>query len=326
MSSAGSAPLRIDLTGGYTDVPAIYQEVGGVALNLAVSYRTYVCLAESNVDNTSSDQRESIYRPSSESMIFAEKLLFHVSSILALQPPKRAAVRADGPKGCGLGSSASLAVAAVAAAAPDLSEPDTVQVARLAELRAGNECGFQDHVAAVYGGINALEFSRDEPFSRSRVSSTGDHSIEQIASLWHKDEPRSSGRLVDHLVLSLRNGNPNARSAITRLIHAYPAIKQAIQASNNGGLIAAVREVHSAQVALHDTIVSAKVQRLVNVIENRFGGAAKLQGGGGAGSALLVLVPDGKQPELERVMVHCGYRSLQFRVEAWGMLRHQADN
>ena len=90
-----------------------------------------------------------------------------------LNPQAKIRARVQVPPLAGLGASASIAVAAAGALKPDISRDEAIQVAYDAEREdLGVLGGWQDQVAAAYGGINYMEFGENrmtvEPMKVSR--------------------------------------------------------------------------------------------------------------------------------------------------------------
>lgn len=319
MAVSASAPLRFDLTGGYTDIAEIYARMGGAALNVAISPRTVVHLVTPDLSASHNGSPGLVYRPDRGSELFVERLLFHVDRLVGRRESTAISVRSKGPMGCGLGSSASLAVAVVGLASPHLSRWEVVDLAHMAEVEAGNECGVQDEVAAAYGGFNAIELPRTASY---RPPSTDPHNVRVIAShfsLWLTGAPRFSGDLVNGVLQSMRQGDRATNEALNRLNAAYPFLKSALLDADVTQLIDGVKEVHAAQVTLGGNVVPRSVRELIAVLEKRFGGAAKVQGGGGPGAALLVVMSGGSTSGLRQLMIQRGYSPLRFKIEDSGV-------
>ena len=119
-------PVRIDLAGGWTDVPAYCNGQTGEVVNIAIDqYVTASC----EID----DQRRVKVRYETEM-----------------------------PTGCGLGTSGAMNVALVAAISPSDEHPSAIaEKAFQFEAVLGNTGGRQDQWASAFGGIQHLRFEHE---------------------------------------------------------------------------------------------------------------------------------------------------------------------
>lgn len=139
-----SAPLRLSLAGGGTDLPEWYLEEGAALLSVAIDRRIQVDVG-SEVDDASGELVE----------------LFR-----GMHPGIAVHVRADCPPGAGLGGSGSLAVCLVAAHWHlEGEERSPLEIAleayRWEREILGSPVGFQDQVAAGLGGAVFMNASSD---------------------------------------------------------------------------------------------------------------------------------------------------------------------
>lgn len=160
----GSAPLRVSLLGGGSDVPSFFSDNLGAVLGGSIDLRVYVCvinMAQSadypfrftyrQVDNalTKSDIRHPVWR----------KLLESRSEIARLN----AATFSDVPGNSGLGSSSSFTVASIAALDSYLGhkiDRDKVfeEAIHIERVELSEPGGWQDQLHATYGGFRLYIF------------------------------------------------------------------------------------------------------------------------------------------------------------------------
>jgi len=159
-------PLRMSFVGGGSDLPSFYRQFGGAVLSTAIDKYVYV-----NVNKKFDDGVRVAYSKNEE-----------VTSVDQIQHPLvRATLRhlniaggveiatiADVPShGTGLGSSSSFTVGLInALAANQGSYVSSDELGRLScrmEIDiCGEPIGKQDQYAAAYGGLNLIEFNRDD--------------------------------------------------------------------------------------------------------------------------------------------------------------------
>lgn len=313
-----TAPIRVDLTGGFTDIPEVSDIFGGVALNLALDYRTEVTYADSLDPPGEKGNSTFEYRVNEHSPLFPERLLFNVHRLLGSGGPITVMVRSNGPRGCGLGSSASLAVAMTALAARGMDSWTIAHYAQSAERRAGNVCGIQDHIAAAFGGVNALELPHSGRYESLNVPITHLRMVETSCSLWLERAERHSGGLVEQILSEFRRGDAVVNRAVERLNGVFPSLRLALLEGNIDALIRSARDVYSAQADLSDSVIPRKARGIAQTIVNEFGGGLKMQGGGGTGAAVLVVLPE-SDPRVARLMAAHGYERLRFNISFLGV-------
>jgi D-glycero-alpha-D-manno-heptose-7-phosphate kinase len=173
------APVRISLAGGGTDLPAYYEQFGGVVLSCTINKYFYVFLNVAEGDTlqiTSSDYR-TFYRHDEQAGLLWDGDLRLPRAILSHFGVMRGLsmfLASEIPPGTGLGSSSTVAVAIVKAISTALGlyfDPSEVaKVACYIELeKLAEPIGKQDQYAAAYGGLNWIEFNthgvRVEPLS-----------------------------------------------------------------------------------------------------------------------------------------------------------------
>ena len=119
-------PVRIDLAGGWTDVPAYCNGKTGEVVNIAINH--------------------------------------YVTASCEIDEQRRVRVRyeTEMPTGCGLGTSGAMNVALIAAISPSDEHPSAIaEKAFQFEAVLGNTGGRQDQWASAFGGIQHLRFDHE---------------------------------------------------------------------------------------------------------------------------------------------------------------------
>lgn len=149
MSSVlASAPARVSIAGGGTDIPTYYQAFGGICLNAAINIRQHVVYSdERGKDELPKGADKDLWQAIKKEF----KVEGHIYSTF------------EGIIGAGLGSSASFAVCAVAALyklrGKEIILEDVINDAYRIESKI-RLTGKQDYYASAYGGLNILSFGR----------------------------------------------------------------------------------------------------------------------------------------------------------------------
>lgn len=165
----GIAPLRLSFAGGGSDLASYYESNGGGAVVSACinRYARGTLMPTSATVSTvqSVDLRQVLNIPDDAG---DDKLGLVRTALRRFDAPSkfRLTLKSDAPPGSGLGSSSSLTVCLLAMFNRWLGKPmDMGELARLAyeveRVEFGVPGGWQDQVAAAYGGFNYIAFTKD---------------------------------------------------------------------------------------------------------------------------------------------------------------------
>ncbi|MFP4473985.1 MAG: galactokinase [Desulfatibacillaceae bacterium] len=190
-ASEASAPCRLDM-GGTVDLPTFHyalRHVDPCTFNVALNMRTTVRIStyEKGMVKVSSKGFESVEYPLDEvPMVHAVGLMMAVAAWFRASGV-HIEVESRSPPKSALGGSSVAAVAAIGAFSaalermgdPAYTKKQTVLLGHTLEsVCAGVPCGMQDHLAAVYGGVNAWHWPAlpgEPPYVRRTVLSPNEH-------------------------------------------------------------------------------------------------------------------------------------------------------
>lgn len=298
-----TCPNRIDLAGGTVDLYPLYLLLGrATTVNLAI-------------DLTSTAEVALIDRPvvEIESVDQQAQGTLAPGEIPPSGPLALAARAVDGfwsggglrvttsnkaPKGSGLGGSSALFVA-IASALEKLDGRQTnphALIQTIAEVEAGLigiPTGRQDYYAALFGGLQQLEFSagrvkrREIPLSR-RVRDWFDHGMVVAFT----GEAHFSGRPNWEVIKAAVEGHAGTLERLRGINEAAARAADALRSSDFDGLCAAIRLDWSHRAELHPEVTSPRLDALVKIALEAGAQAAKLCGAGGGGSLFALATPD----------------------------------
>lgn len=320
---AAVAPVRLDLAGGWTDVPPFSAREGGVVVAAAVRLfaRAEVRLGGRGFRLISEDLRDAL-EVSDSSGLVRDGRLDLLKAALRLLPVGACTLttRSEAPAGSGLGSSGALDVALVAALSFARGEsPDPVSIAETAchleAVEAAIPGGRQDQFTSAHGGLLRLDF-RDPDAEVDRL----------------KLDPAFTAELARRTVLCYTSASHFSGNTITRVMRAYEAGERQVVAALHG-----LRGVAESMV---DALVSADFAAIGSLMsENwrqqqsldphmRTDGMAQLEqavlaagalggkaAGSGAGGCMFFLAPDDPTPVIQAAAA-TGARLLPVR---WAM-------
>ena len=115
MSVHSRAPLRIDLAGGWTDVPTYADRCGGAVLNVAIDLHVHVdfLLGDRRIRLRAEDLDQRVTLESSREITYDGKLDLHKAALNMFPVTGGIEIlsRSEAPNGSGLGASGALDVA-----------------------------------------------------------------------------------------------------------------------------------------------------------------------------------------------------------------------
>jgi D-glycero-alpha-D-manno-heptose-7-phosphate kinase len=156
-----TAPVRIDISAGWSDADPFRHEFGGAVLNAAINLRVSGIL-EGNKLTTS-----------------LEKV----------------------PSNSGLGTSGAIRTVFLVASNPELADDKIDLIKRVNVLEnaiIGQRAGFQDQAAAVFGGVNYWEFRKDGTIKREAIPKRkAEHLHERLVLVYSGDRHLSANVHAD---------------------------------------------------------------------------------------------------------------------------------
>jgi D-glycero-alpha-D-manno-heptose-7-phosphate kinase len=228
------APLRIGLAGGGTDVSPYSDQFGGAILNATVSLFAYA-----NIEPLEENKIivEALDRNEQQQFEWSAKL--PVDGTLDLlkgvynriykdyQAPSkgfRLSTFVDAPAGSGLGTSSTLVVAIIGAFVEWLKLPlGDYDIAHYAYQIERNDLkltgGKQDQYAAMFGGVNFMEFYEDDKVivNPLRIKSEYLHELENNLVLYFTSTSRESASIIDEQVRNVNTKNEKSIEAMHQL-------------------------------------------------------------------------------------------------------------
>ncbi len=229
-----------------------------------------------------------------------------IEAILAAHPPPDATditITSDVPPGSGMGTSAAVAVALLAALrtmeGATVDPHDLAVEAHALETSTGRQSGVQDHAAAAFGGACEV---------RVRYPDFDVTPIDMAAQTWtaleerfvsvYLGRPHHSSDIHHQVIARLSDADPEPLLAPLRQLAA-----QGVDALRAGDLRAYARALDAsvdAQQHLEPALICADARQLVGWCRE-LGAAAKINGAGGDGGSVSVLLPHDSPSRVELV-------------------------
>jgi D-glycero-alpha-D-manno-heptose-7-phosphate kinase len=291
--------VRLDLAGGWTDVPPFSAREGGVVVTAAIRLfaRAEVRLGGSGFRLVSEDLGDQLEVGDSAGLIRDGRLDL-LKAGLRMLPVGGCTLttRSDAPAGSGLGSSGALDVALVAALSAARGEsPDPVDIAETAchleAVEAGIPGGRQDQFASSLGGFLRLEF-RDPEVEIQRLKLDPGFMADLAARmvLCYTGASRFSGATIERVMRAYEQGDRNVTAALSGLREVAEAMGDALVAADSTRVGQLLTENWRHQLALDGRMCTPSMARLEQVMveAGSLGGKAA---GSGAGGCMFFLAP-----------------------------------
>jgi D-glycero-alpha-D-manno-heptose-7-phosphate kinase len=239
------APLRLGLAGGGTDVAPYSDLYGGATLNATINMYAYATIIPrengkiviNSIDKDKhfeSDPAESLEIDGSLNLlkgIYNRIVRDYTKTPLSFE----LSTYVDAPPGSGLGTSSTLVVAVLGAFSEWLKLPlGEYDLARLAyeieriDLQMAG--GKQDQYAATFGGVNFMEFYRDDKVivNPLRIKSAYLNELANNLVLYHTKTSRVSSAIIERQAKNIQDNKPKFIEATHKLKEQAIMMKEAI--------------------------------------------------------------------------------------------------
>lgn len=319
------APARIDLGGGWTDVPPYSDELGGFVCNIAINRYAIATVRATET-----------YRASGVSAASAASAASAGASESVDSPLIAAAVRRSGlvgvkvdvvsdfPVGSGLGGSSAASAATIGALrawkGDHLDLGDIAEEGRRIEVEdLGISGGRQDHYAATHGGALALTFTDSVKVRRLRLSAQTRAAFEARALLVYTGESRISGSTVKAVLDAYRAGDDHVLSALAGMKSLALQMADALEAGDLDWLGELLAEHWGFQRSLHPAIPTPRIDEIVMRAHGAGAIGWKAMGASGGG-CVLVLTRAENHDAVQRAVEPLG-EILPFLLDSDGLAR-----
>lgn len=299
-SFSAGAPVRLDLAGGWTDVPPFSAREGGVVVTAAIQLlaRAEVQLGGSGFRLISEELNDRLDVSDSAGLVRDGRLDL-LKAGLRMLPVGACTLttRSDAPPGSGLGSSGALDVALVAALSSARGEsPDPVEIAETAchleRVEAGIAGGRQDQFASSHGGFLRLEFHDPEAeVHRLKLEPRFMADLARRMVLCYTSASRFSGTTIDRVMRAYERGDRGVAAALHGVREVAELMTEALAAADFGRMGQLLTRNWEHQQALDQRMCTPEMARLERAMvqAGALGGKAA---GSGAGGCMFFLAPD----------------------------------
>lgn len=323
------APVRIDLAGGWSDVPPFSAEAGGAVVNVTISRYSYATLFANDGGEfilESADYDEYIHARDIRELEYngSLDLLKAAMRRMDLDVGGHLITRSEAPPGSGTGSSASMGVALVglldAIKGGGMSRMDIAATANLLETEElGIDGGKQDQYAAACGGLSFMTFDDPEvtvePLEPSRDFLM---ELEKSLLLVYTGKSRLSGDIISTVMGAYRRNEASMTEPLMNLREAGHLMRDAIAAEDLRRVGDVLDFNWENQKALYDEMTTPKIEALLSVARSAGLLGGKACGAGGGGCIALLCEPD-REHVVRANVEDLGGQCIDFNFDADGL-------
>jgi D-glycero-alpha-D-manno-heptose-7-phosphate kinase len=326
------APVRISLAGGGTDLPAYYNQFGGLVINTTIDKYFYVFLrafSDGESLQIASSDYSTFYRqeaavaiedaPLEGTLLLPRTILRH----FGVEQGLSMFLASEIPPGTGLGSSSTVTVAIIKALSTalgqQLSKGELAELACQIEIgEMGMPIGKQDQYAAAFGGLNEIEFTAqgcqvtplDVPWETSQR-------LQDNLMLFFTGHSRNSADILKEQTQASKKSS----SGTVEALHRVKAMVADVRHSFVSGDLTAFGEL------LHENWMQKKrfAPGVTNpLIDESYGTARSLGAvggkitGAGGGGFLMLYCERPHQPAVTSALQSLGLLRMDFRFDSTG--------
>ncbi len=344
------APVRVSFAGGGTDVPAYYEQYGGLVLSTSIDKYFYVIVNQVGRGATqiiSADYKTllSVSHPTMQgrrrSDVFTEaftqtnpNIEVDLSSDLVLPQAilshfglgygQSIFLSSEIPPGTGLGSSSAAAVCLIKAFSTyrgkEINKHENAELACHIEIeKLGMPIGKQDQYASAYGGINQLEFCQDgsvnvTPVKLGRNMVDG---LEDWLMLFYTGVSRHSTSILEKQKASMQDADKKVLENLHSLKDLVRATKDCLENGNLTTFGEILDEGWQRKKQLANNISNDTINDTYQAAKDAGIIGGKITGAGGGGFLLVCCPPDRKAAVIE-AMAKRKLKQMFFRLENRG--------
>jgi D-glycero-alpha-D-manno-heptose-7-phosphate kinase len=321
-----TAPLRLSLAGGGTDLPEHYRRAGCHLLAVTVTRRVRVQVTASRAGVTVSVPggrwRAGVVDDLPPSLVRCALEHYRLRSGVAVT------IASDLPPGTGMGGSGAMLVALVTALGDHLGARVNWDAAartafQIERRRAGRPVGQQDHWVSAHGGLVRLRIDRagraratGEPELFARVRELLDHEL----TLFETPLRRAADPVLSEQAARLGRAAP-AR-AMGRIAAQVPVLEHALGSGSLDEVGALLDRHWRAKRAANPAVTSPQIDHWYAVARRAGARGGKLVGAGGGGY-LLLAVPVPAAEAVERALRAEGVRRVSIGADPDGVRLHR---
>lgn len=329
------APLRIGLAGGGTDVSPYCDEYNGAILNATISLYAYtnIELLEENkiiLHGMDRDEIEEYNWQTNLPINGKLDLLKGVYNRIQKDYPFtkkgiKISTFVDAPSGSGLGTSSTLVVSIVGAFVEMLQLPfGEYDIAHYAYDIERNDLklagGRQDQYAATFGGVNYMEFYKDDKVivNPLRIRQEYLNELEHNLLLYYTSTSRESAKIIEEQSKNVKEKNNQSIEAMHQLKQQSVLMKEALLKGNTNE-IGKILDIGFEQKRLMAKgINNSLIDDIYNTAKKAGATGGKISGAGGGGF-MIFYCPNNTKHIVRKALENFGGEAKTYQFTKHGL-------
>jgi D-glycero-alpha-D-manno-heptose-7-phosphate kinase len=280
-SVAARAPTRIDLGGGWTDVPPYCEREGGFVCNFAIDRYAVTRVSASD------QSRVSGVEASGAPMVRAAMRRAGVSGGVSVT------MQTNFPVAAGLGGSSATSAALLGALAEwtgsHWGKSEIAEEGRRIEVvDLGVAGGRQDHYAATHGGALALRFTDTVELRRLEISVETRAELLRRSLLIYTGQSRVSASTITSVLGAYEAGDKRVVGPLARMRELAEQMADVLESGDLDGLGDLLAEHWTYQRSLHESIPTERIDEIIARGARAGALGAKATGASGGGCVYLL--------------------------------------
>ena len=323
------APMRISFAGGGTDVSPYPEREGGAVLSATITRYAFASarLRDDDQFNLTSLDLGLIAEGRISELSQLDRSLHLLRGPIERLTDGRGVdlrVQSQAPPGSGLGASSTIVVAVLGALMAAHGRTDTRH--RIAEAAVGIERGdlgltggTQDQYAAVFGGVNFLEFHGDGvTVNQLRLPASTIATLEHNLLLCHLGTSRESATIIEDQRDRYESRSEATTEALARQKSLAVEMKQALLAAELDRFGRLLDEVWKTKQEMSPLISTDDAARSYEVAMEAGALGGKITGAGGGGY-MLFYSPFERRFEVAQALRGSGFEVLDISIDEMGL-------
>ncbi|MGE3260306.1 MAG: GHMP kinase [Bacteriovoracia bacterium] len=326
-----SAPTRIDLAGGTTDIWPLYLfHPGSRTLNVAIDQRAKAKIEQvggNAIEIRSEDQELNHRLPSIDYVDEVEpghplELVLRLLAFFRPEGGLKISTSCMSPAGAGLGGSSALNIALCGAMNSLIggrhSREELITIAKNVETQVLRKpAGVQDYYPAMYGGLNSvlLEVTGDGLLRHSHILA---HQIESRIVLIYSGKTRNSGINNWQVMRDFLDGNKEVQGHMHAIQEATLELEVALKTGRYEEAAKAIEFEMEHRRKLAPEISTPEIEELITFAKENGAKAAKICGAGGGGCVMFWTNPTDKYPLIKKLREKDA-KIIDFHVDSEGL-------
>jgi D-glycero-alpha-D-manno-heptose-7-phosphate kinase len=330
------APLRIGLAGGGSDVAPYSDLYGGAILNATISLfasATIEPASDGKVRFCLADQeKEFVFDAGSEipprdpyllqAGIYARMLRDYAKKPLSF----KLTTAVDAPAGSGLGTSSTLVVAILGAFSEWLKIPmgeyDMAHLAfEIERIDLGMAGGKQDQYSATFGGVNFMEFMKEDKVivNPLRIREIYLNELSHNLVLYNTSTSRLSARIIEAQQNNVRSGNSKSIEAMHEMKKQAVMMKEALLMGKLDDIGKILDYGWHFKKQMADEITNPLLETIYETAKANGATGGKISGAGGGGF-MLFYCPGNTRYAVTRALQQFGGQVLRYTFTKGGVI------